>query len=439
MKLRTFFYGMGIGALVIAAAAMGWTFLAGPGAREGGRAGQKVVISALMHVDITGAWHELVARFNEENPDVEMHYIEGPWSTDTREALYTTSFLAGESPYDMVFMDVIWVPKFAAAGWLEDLTDWLPPEQWKEFLPGDLEGSKHQGRIYRVPMYSDVGMLFYRRDLLEAAGLEPPTTWQDLIVMAQKLQKPPQLWGYVWQGKQYEGLSCNLLEVLQGFGGSWVDPVTQEVGLDQPEAAAALQLMHDLIHKHKISPPGVTTYQEEEARQIFQSGNAVFQRNWPYAWVLAHQEQSPVKGKVGMAPMVSQKGQDGSGAQGGSGFGIYKYSKHKRAAWRFIVFATSSRAQKFLHLQEGRIPTRHALFRDPDLLEKSPHLSTVYQAFQNTALRPPLPNYAQLSDIVQRHASAALTGKVPVREALRRASAETGYVVARAAEAKPGQ
>ena len=386
---------------------------------------KKIVISALMPPDITGAWHEVIAKFNSLNPDLEVRYIEGPSSTDTREMLYTTSFLAGKSPYDIVFMDIIWVPKFAAAGWLEDLTLRLSPVEWEEFLQGDLEGSKYKEQIYRVPMYSDAGMLYYRKDILDAAGFSPPKTWKELIAIAEKLQDPPRIWGFLWQGKQYEGLSCNFLELIKSSGGFWVDPMTGEVGLDRPEALEALSFMRDLIHKYKISPPGVTTYQEEEGRQLFQSGNAIFLRNWPYVWTLTQEKESQVRGKVGIVPMVHKEGEKSAATQGGWGFGIYKQGKHKEEAWRFISFATSYEIQKFICLKEGQVPTLRILFQDRGILAKNPHYPELYKVLQAATPRPQVANYGRISEILQRYVSASLTGKISTQEALKRADMET--------------
>lgn len=232
-----------------------------------------------MSADTTGVWREIFDRFEQEHEGIRVDAIEGPSATNTREDLYVTAFLSGDQVYDLVMADTVWIPKFAAAGWLEDLTDKWMQEQWGRFLPGALEGSKFRGRIYRVPTQMDGGMLYFRRDLLETAGEIPPESFDDLKRIALRLQKPRDLWGYVWQGKQYEGLVCDFVEVLSGFGGFWIDPDSGEVGLDRPEALQALRFLSESVGT--ISPPGVTTYTEEESRQVFQSGGAVFLRNWP--------------------------------------------------------------------------------------------------------------------------------------------------------------
>lgn len=209
-------------------------------------------------------WEPLVERFEEENPDIRLEIVEGPNATNLVEDLYTSAFLLGDSIYDLVYMDIVWTPKFAAAGWLDPLDDRVSEEELSEFLEGDVEGGRFEGQLYRMPFRSDAGMLYYRSDLLEENGFEAPDTTEELIEISRALQDQGAVeWGYVWQGRQYEGLAAVFVEILEGHGGFWVDPDTEEVGLDEPEAIAAMEFLVQTIDDG-ISPRGVTTYQEEE-------------------------------------------------------------------------------------------------------------------------------------------------------------------------------
>ena len=127
--------------------------------------------------------------FNQNNPDVRLELVEGPNATNQLEDLYTSSFLLGNSPYDLVLMDIVWVPKFAAAGWLMPLDDRISAPELAEFLRGDVNGGRYQGKLYRMPFRSDAGMLYYRKDLLEQAGYEPPETYAQLIDISKDLQQ----------------------------------------------------------------------------------------------------------------------------------------------------------------------------------------------------------------------------------------------------------
>jgi multiple sugar transport system substrate-binding protein len=383
----------------------------------------RIVLRYLAGPDIGGASAEVISRFEKENPGIKIEMVEGPAATNIRENMYSTSFMGGESTYDLAYMDVVWVPKFAAQGWLRPLDDWFTPEMQAEFLPGDVMGSTYNGKVYRIPVQSDGGMLYYRKDLLEKAGFSPPKDWPDLVRIAKALQDPPRLWGFAFQGKQYEGLVCDYLELMWGNGGRVIGE-DGKIVVDSKEAIEALEWMVSAVRKDGISPEGVLTFQEEEARHLFQEGKAVFMRNWPYAWNLVNAEDSPVKGKVGIMPMVGGRGRQGAATLGGWGWSISAYSKHPEAAWKWARFATRAEMLKIAYDKGGIIPARRSLFRDPDVLAKSPHFKELYDVLTAARPRPVHPMYARISDALQLHVSAALAGQESPEEAMKAAAKE---------------
>lgn len=371
------------------------------------------------------AGQSIAREFESRNPGIKIDVVEGPNASNLVEDLYTSSFLLGDSPYDLVLMDVIWLPKFAAAGWLLDLTDRIPPDQLTGFLPTDLEGGRYEGRLYRLPTRSDAGLLYYRQDLLQQAGLQPPETFDDLISASKALQSSQAArWGYVWQGRQYEGLAAMFTEVLAGYGGFWVKPDTLEVGLDRPEAAQAVNFLRRTIQEG-ISPPGVTTYQEEEARRLFQSGAVAFMRSWPYAYPLGSADNSPIKGKFSFKPMVHAPGLDSAASLGGWGLGISKTSRHPEEALKVVQYYASIEGQRFSILENGYLPSRPELYTDPAIVAKYDYFPRMQAVAEKAVLRPPIAQYAQVSDILQRYLSAALTDRISVEQAMQEAAAET--------------
>jgi multiple sugar transport system substrate-binding protein len=384
-----------------------------------------VTVTVLMHAPEAAEWQPLVKKFHQNYSNIRLEIIEGPNASNQIEDLYTSSFLLGNSPYDLVFMDIVWAPKFAAAGWLMDLSDKISPEQLSAFLDGDVNGSRYQGKLYRIPLRSDAGMLYYRKDLLEQAGYKPPETFAELIQIAQTLQQQGLAeWGYLWQGKQYEGLAAMFVEILKGYGAFWVNPQTLEVGLDRPEALQAVKFLRSTIEQ-KISPPGVTTYAEEETRLLFQSGKAVFLRNWPYVFSLASQPNSVIRNKYAIQPMVRLPGNESGACQGGWGLGIAKTSQHPDEAWKVIEFLTSEESQRQFILATGKVPSLKSLFNDPTVVAAYPHYPQLLEVVQNAALRPPIAQYAQASDILQRYLSAALTARLSPEQAMKAAADET--------------
>lgn len=390
---------------------------------------QQITVVTLMRADEAEQWQPLVRQFNREHPDIDIQIVEAPSDSNQVEDLYTASFLLGNSPYDLVYMDIVWTPKFAAAGWLQDLSGRLSDAETQEFLEGDIQGGMYQGKLYRVPFRSDAGMLYYRQDLLTAAGYQPPETFDELIKISQELQQQGLAdWGYVWQGKQYEGLSAMFVEILQGNGAFWVDPNTLEVGLDRPEAIQAVEFLRTTIETG-IAPPGVTTYAEEETRRLFQNGTAVFLRNWPYVYSSAL--DSPIAGKYSIKPMVHGVGHSSGACQGGWGLGIATTSKHPEATWEVIKFFSSENSQREYILATGYVPSRKALFNDPQIVAKYSYYPKLLPVVQSSALRPPIAQYAQTSDILQRYLSAALTGKMSSQQAMKTAANETRRLLQR--------
>lgn len=391
---------------------------------------EPVTLTLLMLAPEVQAWNEvLIKNFEKANPNIRIQIIEGPSASDLYENLYTSAFILGDSPYDLINMDVVWAAKFAAAGWIQDLSSRITDEQLKAFLDKDVEAGRYKGKLYRIPLRSDAGMLYYRKDLLKNAGLQPPETFAELTTISQELQATKATkWGYLWQGRQYEGLSAMFVEILEGYGGFWVNPETKEVGLAQPEAIKAVAFLKSTIQTG-ISPKGVTTYQEEDTRRLFQNGDAVFLRNWPYVLPLAQEDTSKIKDKIGIKPMIHAPGQKSGACLGGWGLGIAKTSKYPEQAWKAIEYFTSTEALRPFIIKTGYLPSRKELFIDPEILAKYPYFSQFREVVENTVLRPPIAQYAQVSDILQRYLSAAFTNQLSPEQAMNSAARETRLVL----------
>ena len=391
---------------------------------------QPIVIKTLVRADEAQQLQPLAEKFNQQHQDIRFQVVEAPSDSNQVEDLYTSSFLLGNSPYDVVYMDIVWTPKFAAAGWLRDISDRLVPEEAEQYLEGDIAGGMYQNKLYRLPFRSDAGMLYYRQDLLEQGGYDrPPETFEELLTISQDLQQQGLTdWGYVWQGKQYEGLAAMFVEILQGNGAYWVNPETSEVGLDRPEAIASVEFLREAIAL-KVSPPGVTTYAEEETRLLFQNGKTAFLRNWPYVYSLAI--DSDIAGKYSIKPMVHAPGKSSGATLGGWGLGISTTTKNPDAAWEVLEFLSSEESQREFILETGFVPSRVALFNDSQIVAKYNYYPQLLDVVQSSALRPPISQYAQASDILQRYLSSAITGKMTPKVAMEKAAAETRNLLKR--------
>jgi multiple sugar transport system substrate-binding protein len=364
------------------------------------------------------ALQRLIAEFEQQHPDVRVKDETLPSSSDEQHQFYVINLEAGAWDFDVFAVDVIWVAEFAKAGWLRDLTELLPESERAAFFAGPIEAVTVDGRVYAIPWFIDAGLLYYRKDLLTQYGMPPPTTWGKLVRIAADLRKRhPELYGFIWQGKQYEGLVCNVLEYLWSNGGEVLRD--GEVVIDSSQNREALKVMVDLVRTYRVTPDLVTTTTEEPSREIFGRGKAVFMRNWPYAWRLFQQEGSAVKDKVGISVLPHFPRSRSAATLGGWQLAVNQHSKHPQAAEKFLAFMTSAKAQKHLGLTVGFQPTRKALYEDAELLAAQPALAELYKIFQRARPRPVSPYYVLLSQAMQSEFSAALAGVKTPDEALR--------------------
>ncbi len=376
-------------------------------------------VSILMPAPFADATAELVETFNREHPGIALSVTRGPLETEAVSDLAISSLLLGNSPYDVLLMDVTWTPKYAKAGWLEPLEAWLGADALEDLAPGAELGNAFDGHLWRFPLVADMGLLFWRTDLMEA----PPRTPAELEAISQSLQQEGRVrWGYVWEGRQYEGLSCTYLEVLRGFGGRWLRDGSPD--LNSNAAIAASQWLRHLVDVG-ITPPAVANMAEPEALQTFETGDAAFMRNWPYAWAELNKNGSLLAGKVGITTMVSEPQEPHVATQGSWGLSVLSSSQHKQAAVEALQFLTSTAAQKQLNLNWGYTPTRLSVFEDPELIRANPVLPELQAALAAAVLRPVTPIYAQLSDLLYREVNTVITGEVaaaPAMETLQRNS-----------------
>ncbi|MGZ8995198.1 MAG: ABC transporter substrate-binding protein, partial [Rhodospirillales bacterium] len=267
-----------------------------------------------------------------------------PNDSDQRLALYQQLLAARADAVDVMQIDVVW-PGILARHLL-DLSPYVPAEERAAHLPAVIDNNTVDGRLLALPWFVDVGVLYYRRDLLEKHGAAVPRTWQGLTEVARTIQDAERkegdarLWGYVFQARAYEGLTCNALEWIASQDGGRLIDANGAIGLRRQEAAEALRLARSWIGA--IAPEGVLTYMEDEARGVFQSGQAVFMRNWPYVWALADAPGSPVAGKVGLAPLPASPGVPPTGILGGQQLAVSAYTAHPKAAAELAMALTSA-------------------------------------------------------------------------------------------------
>lgn len=376
-----------------------------------------------------GSFQKLLRRFERENPGLLVKDETLPASTDEQHQFYVVNLESKSADFDVFALDVIWVPEFARAGWLRELTPLLAPGEHQEFFPGPILAVTLHKKMFAIPWYVDAGVLYYRKDLLEKYNRSVPETWQELVETAREVtRKEKKIYGYVWQGKQYEGLVCNVLEFIWSNGGDILTANGEPV-INSAQNAAALSFMRDLIFRFGVTPPLVTTAIEEPTRQLFGSGRALFMRNWPYAWTIFNAAGSPVYGKVGVAELPSFPGRQKASTLGGWQLGINRYSRRPQAAEKLVRFLTSPSAQKELALGVGYKPARKTLYKDPDLLLEQPDLAVLFPVFMKARPRPVTPYYMLITSVLQPEFSAAISGIKEPAAALASAQKQVARIV----------
>ncbi|MCP3169378.1 ABC transporter substrate-binding protein [Myxococcus qinghaiensis] len=424
--VRSFFVVLVLGVSVLSAGCR----RGGGSGSEDGRDGAGSTRLVLKYQPLWGPpepFRELLAGFERDNPGVTLVTEALPNSSDLAHQFFLTSLEGGAKDFDVLVADVVWVPEFARAGWIADLSAEFPPERLREeFLPGPVEAVVVEGRTYAVPWYLDVGVLYYRTDLVPRA----PRTYAELERFALDAKaKVPGIQGYVWQGRQYEGLSCNVFEALWGHGGHAMGE-NGRVLLETEAGREALAYLRGLLVSG-VSPETVMGFGEEEARRIFQEGRAVFMRNWPYAWSEAQKEGSPIRGKVGMAPLPTVSGEPGFGTLGGYQLAVNAHvsPERRKLAAKLISHLTSPEANLVLAVHYARNPPRAAVYDDARLKESSPFIAGLREMAERAKPRPVTPYYNLISDVLQSEFSAAVAGLRSPEESLKRAQKQVDHLM----------
>ena len=393
---------------------------ASPGASVSGSAGStaaaSIVWSAspLSGTGANDARTVLINAFEKQYPNIHVSLVSAPTDTDTNRATLATTISGGSSTPDVFMGDVIWPAQFGAHQLAVPLSQYLPASYWSKFAPGLVQGATYKGAVYGSPLFEDQGFLYYRKDLLAKEHLAAPTTWQQVEADSVKLVHAGLVkYGFVWEGDSYEGLTCNFMEYLTDAGGSPTNTSYTTATLNSAAALKAVTFMRSLITSG-ASPAAVTTFQEPQAMNTFASGQAVFLRNWDYAYTDAITPSDGGKltaSQVGVVPLPGFSGQPTPGYSNIGGWNMYinPHSKHIGADLTFIQWLSGTTAQDILSEKYGFISTVTAVRSDPTVIGSNP----VFAVVPKTRLTPRpagTPEYPALSTAIYQNVNGALAG-----------------------------
>ena len=332
-----------------------------------------------------------------------------PASTTDQFGQYRLWLAAGNADIDLYATDVIWAPQLAQH--FVDLTD-VGKDIAAMNFPSIIQSQTVGGKLVALPTFTDAPALYYRKDLMEKYGIKDlPKTWDEMaadakiIMDGERAAGNKDFWGFVFQGNAYEGLTCNALEWIKSFGGGQIVEPDGSISVNNAKAAKALDTVKAWVGT--ISPGGVLSYQEEEARGVWQTGNAAFMRNWPYAYNLGNGDDSKVKGLFDVTTLpVGAEGDTSAATLGGWNIAVSKYSKHQEAAISLALWLAGPEVQKMRALNESNLPTIVSLYDDPDIAAKAPIIPRWKDVFLNAVPRPSAPTLTHYNEVSAKFWSA---------------------------------
>jgi len=365
----------------------------------------------------SGRWTQAVIEDWAKKTGNTVQYISRPNDASATLQQYQQYWAAKSPDVDVYMVDVIW--QGIAAAHAVDMKKYVKEDELKQYFPRIIENNTVKGKLVSLPLFTDAGILYYRTDLLQKYGYQgPPKTWEELDAMAKKIQDGERaagkkdFQGFVFEGKASESVTCNALEWIASFGGGTVVEPDKKVTINNPNAIKALDTARSWVGT--ISPPGVTTYGEEEARNLWQEGNAAFMRNWPYAYALGSDPKSAVAGKFDVT-VLPKGGDNGKNAAclGGWQLMVSAYSKAPDAGADLVRYLASPEIQKKRAIDLSLLPTLPAMYSDPEALAKVPWFKNMLDVFNNAVARPSTVtgvDYNQVSTAMYQSVNKVLTG-----------------------------
>lgn len=381
---------------------------------------------------ISPAHRTAINKFNKKySGKIEVIPVDLPFnkfSTNERKELLARSLRSKSDRLDVFSVDYIWTPRFAK--WCEDLNPYFPQNEQKNILPPAIRSCVIDGRLVAMPMYIDIGMMYYRKDLIDklpnAAAIEmklkESISWNDLLALRSPLGYADQPY-YIFQANDYEGLICNYFEIIEGLDANYFSGNT--VNLQSPTALKALRFLIDLVHEKNVSPAQVVEFDENMSYEFMLKNNAVFVRGWPN-FLENYRKIYPDTSKFSVierAALPHFPGQPPRSVYGGWNLMVSKFSTKKEAAIEFVRFMQTEEAQKIMFELGGYIPVNQKVYRDSAYLSLHPDLRYYHRLVDNGFHRPFIEDYTRISDIISYFVHRAIKGEMTAEEALAKASA----------------
>lgn len=416
---RRFIQGSAIAAALAAAAACGSKDKGG--SASGGGASSSAFegtgpITWVQGKDNSGGMvQKRIDEWNAQYPDEKVTLIELSAEADQQRQSFINNAQTKSDAYDVISVDNVWVAEFAANQWIVELPkDELASD---DIIQSVWNTGVYMDKLFAMPFATDAPIMFYRKDFLAEAGVEVPTTWDEVKAAIDAVRKLPgheKIGGFGGQFAKYEGLTCNASEFINTFGGSFYND-SNEVTINSPEAVAGLEFLVEGFKSGYI-PTEALEWKEEDGRNAFEAGDLLFYRQWPYQY--ANNLQALGTEKFGVAALPSMDGHAFVPTLGGHNCGISAFSKNKATALKFVKWFTSVESERYALDTQTLAPIDASLYEDKDMLEKFPYLPTLRESLDAAKGRPKAVSYGDVTAAIQDNVYAALKQEVSPADAI---------------------
>ncbi len=351
-------------------------------------------------------WRQILDKYEAANPGTKVSIETGGNTSEAQAQYLNTIMSAKDSSLDVLILDVIRPAQFAAAGW----TSPFAGKDMSVYLPAYAEANTVDGKVVALPAFADSMFLYYRKDLLEKHGIQPPKTWDELTAAVKKIngaENNPELQGLSFQGKAIEGAVCTFLLPYWSQGKSLVN--NGKLTFDKDAAVKSLKLWKGFVD-NGVAKKNIAEVATDDTRKEFQAGNAIFAVNWSYAWAQSQGKESAVAGKVGVARLPAIAGGEQATCLGGWEWGVSAYSTHQDEAKKLVEYLSSKDSSKFMAVNGSLLPTYPDLYKDADVLKAAPWFADALQVVETAKPRPVTPRYNEVSETVRTTVNAVLAG-----------------------------
>lgn len=377
----------------------------------------RVFVSSQHRPDV---WRKAFDMYEAKNPNVKVTIETGGNTSEAQAQYLNTVMTAKDSALDVMILDVIRPAQYAAAGWTVPFNEVLGSDAggyMKRYLPAYAEANTVDGKVVALPAFADAMFLYYRKDLLEKHGIQPPQTWDELAAAAKKVteaEKDPNLQGLSFQGKAIEGAVCTFLLPYWSMGKQLVS--NGKLSFDKEAAVKSLALWKGFVDQG-VAKKNISEVATDDTRKEFQAGSALFAVNWSYAWGQFQGAESAVKDKVGVVKLPAVQGGQPASCLGGWEWGVSAYSNNKTEAQKLVQFVSSPEISEFMAINAALLPQFPDIYTDADVTKAVPWFANARPVVETAKARPVTPRYNEVSEIIRTTVNAVLAGAVTPEQA----------------------